>query len=263
MDFIRAIILGIVEGLTEFLPISSTGHLILVNHWISFSSDFTPVFDVVIQVGAILAVVVYFWRKLFPFGKSHVERHQAILTWKKTLIGVLPAILVGGLFGGMISRSLFNPLVVALALLIGGVVLIVVDRWYRRPRVDSIHKLTYKMAFGIGLIQCFAMIPGTSRSAATIIGAMLLGASRFVAVEFSFFLAVPTLIAASAYSLLKHHELFTGAQIELLAVGFVTSFIVALAVIAGFMNYISRKDLKVFGWYRIVLALIVLGCIGL
>lgn len=262
-DIIRAIILGAVEGITEFLPISSTGHLILVNQWISFAEEFTKVFDIFIQVGAILAVIIYFWRKLAPFGRTEIERRQVLDIWKKTIVGVTPAILIGGTLGKVIQEKLFNPLTVSLALLAGGIILIWVERRKFKPNIESVHDLPFRLAFWIGAIQCLAMIPGTSRSAATIIGAMLLGASRLAAVEFSFFLAIPTLAAASAYSLLKHKSSFTWDQAGLLAIGFVVSFVVALAVIALFVRFVSKRDFKAFGVYRIVLALLVLTCFGM
>ncbi|WP_088187503.1 undecaprenyl-diphosphate phosphatase [Desulfosporosinus sp. FKA] len=257
---IKAIILGIVEGITEFLPVSSTGHLIIVNEFINFTGSFAKMFDVIIQLGAILSVVVYFWHKLFPFGrhKSRLEKAEIWDIWKKTIIGVLPALFIGALLGKRIEDKLFTPVVVALALLIGGIILIIIENKNVGGKISSIKQLSYKTALSIGFIQCLAMIPGTSRSAATIIGAMLLGSSRLVAAEFSFFLAIPTMVAASGYSLLKIGLGMTAYQLLLLAIGFVVSFIVALFVISGFMNYISKRDFKLFGYYRIVLGILVL-----
>jgi undecaprenyl-diphosphatase len=254
-DIIKAIILGIVEGITEFLPVSSTGHLILVNQFITFDEQFTKMFDIVIQLGAILSVVVYFRKRLFTFVKengSYLQSQTAEL-WKKAIIGVLPALVIGAMFGKRIQDSMFNPTVVALALVIGGIALILLENRKHREKISSIAMLDYKTILLIGLIQCLAMIPGTSRSAATIIGAMLMGCSRLVAAEFSFFLAIPTLFAASAYSLLKINFTMTSEEIIVLSVGFVVSFIVALLVIAGFMKYISRHNFKPFGYYRIIL----------
>jgi undecaprenyl-diphosphatase len=265
ISIIKAVILGIVEGITEFLPISSTGHLIIVNQWISFDADFTKLFDIVIQLGAILSVVVFFWNRLWPFGKDKEKNKEIWSIWFKVVVGVLPAIVLGALLANKIEEKFFNPLTVAIMLIIGGAVLIWVERRKTTPDskrglapFSSVKEISYRTAIYIGFFQCLAMIPGTSRSAATIIGAMLLGASRVVAAEFSFFLAIPTMVAASAYSLLKYKSHITGAETAILAVGFVVSFIVALAVIRFFMNYIQKHSFKNFGVYRIVLGAIIL-----
>ncbi|MCG9966790.1 undecaprenyl-diphosphate phosphatase [Pelotomaculum terephthalicicum JT] len=259
-SFFNAIILGIVEGITEFLPISSTGHLILVNNLVGFTGVFANMFDVVIQLGAILSVVVYFWRRLFPFGgsKTIAEKREVWGLWQKTVVGVAPALLIGSILGKHVEELLFNPLTVALALVIGGVVLIIIEKRNRISSIDSMACLDYKTAFMIGLIQCLAMIPGTSRSAATIIGAMLLGASRTVAAEFSFFLAIPTMMAASAYSLLNTGTMLSYTEWQILAVGFIVSFLVAWAVIAAFMKYIQKNNFIPFGYYRIIIGIAVL-----
>ena len=258
ISIIKALVLGMVEGITEFLPISSTGHLILVNQWISFSESFTKMFDIVIQLGAILAVVVYFWSKLWPFGREETKKSEIFSTWKKTIVGVIPAIVIGGLLGSFIENKLFNPWVVAGALIVGGIILIIMERRKGNIRFDAVTQIPYLTVLYIGLIQCLSMIPGTSRAAATIIGAMLLGASRSVAVEFSFFLAIPTMIAASGYSLLKHGSSITGSEIVLLIVGFISAFLVALFVIKFFMKYVQSHDFKIFGYYRIILGALVL-----
>ena len=260
-DIINCIILGIVEGFTEFLPISSTGHLILVNNFIGFTGSFAHMFDIVIQLGAILAVVIYFWKRLFPFGPQVTpeQRKQIFTLWFKAVVGVTPALILGAVFGNIIKEKLFNPITVSIALVVGGVVMIYLENRKRGAKINSISELTYKTAFAVGFIQCLAMIPGTSRSAATIIGAMFLGASRLVAAEFSFFLAIPTMVAASAYSLLKAGGNLSQHEIFLLATGFIVSFVVALAVIAAFMRYITRHDFKPFAYYRIVLGTIILG----
>lgn len=258
-NILAAVILGIVEGVTEFLPISSTGHLILVNRLVGFTGSFANTFDVVIQLGAILSVVVYFWRRINPFSniKTKQEKSEIWDLWKKTIVGVIPALLIGGTIGKVVEEQLFNPLTVALALVVGGIVLIIIENRDKLNNINSIASLNYKTAFFVGLIQCLAMIPGTSRSAATIIGAMLLGASRSVAAEFSFFLAIPTMLAASAYSLLKINTGLSSAEWQIVAIGFVVSFLVALGVIAAFMSYIRKKDFKPFGYYRIVVGLLV------
>ncbi|MEW6623795.1 MAG: undecaprenyl-diphosphate phosphatase [Bacillota bacterium] len=259
-DILIAVILGIVEGLTEFIPVSSTGHLIIVSKFVEFEGQFATTFNVVIQVGAILSVIIYFRRKLIPFGRNKTISEKALTwtIWKKTIVGVLPALFLGALFGSKIEELLFNPFTVSIALVIGGIFLIIIEKQNKSNIISSIEKLDYKTAFLIGIVQCLAMIPGTSRSAATIIGAMIFGCSRVVAAEFSFFLAIPTMIAASSYSLLKSGFSLNLMQIQTLSVGFIVSFIVALLVIAGFMKYISRNSFKPFGYYRILLGLLVI-----
>ncbi|MEN6388991.1 MAG: undecaprenyl-diphosphate phosphatase [Syntrophomonas sp.] len=260
-----AVILGIVEGVTEFLPISSTGHLILVNRLVEFQGSFAHIFDVVIQLGAILSVVVFFWKKLNPFSsyKDIWEKQETWDLWKKTLAALAPALIIGASLGKYVQKVLFNPVIVSTALIVGGIVLVVIERRQQISIADSVKDLSYKDSFLIGLIQCLAMIPGTSRSAATIIGAMFLGASRSTAAEFSFFLAIPTMAAASAYSLLTAEASLSFYQWLVLGVGFLVSFLVAWAVIAVFMKYIQSHDFKVFGYYRIILGVTVLGSIYL
>lgn len=257
--FFKSILLGIVEGITEFLPISSTGHLILTNEFIRMDKEFANTFDVVIQLGAILSVIVYFWDRLFPFSpkKTIEQRKETWNLWMKTVVGVLPAIVIGLLFADKIEELLFNSYVVASALIIGGIILLLIEKSQRNVKFDSVKALTIGTAVRIGFIQCLAMIPGTSRSAATILGAMALGASRAVAAEFSFFLAIPTMVGASSYSLMKSGFALTAQQWQILGVGFVVSFLVAWAVIAIFMNYIRRNDFKPFAYYRIVLGILV------
>lgn len=261
MDFAligKAILLGIVEGVTEFLPVSSTGHLILVNQFIEFTDNFAPMFDIVIQLGAILAVIVYFWKRLIPSPSSPKSEQKAIInTWLISIIGVIPALIIGGIAGDFIEEKLFNAKVVAIALVLGGILLIIIERTKKVPKILEISQITIPIALGIGLIQCIAMVPGTSRSAATILGAMALGTSRAVAAEYSFFLAIPTIAAASAYSLLKTGFELTTMQWIALAVGFTVSFFVAWAVIAAFMNYIRKRNFLPFAYYRIGLGIIV------
>ncbi len=259
--YFKAILLAIVEGATEFLPVSSTGHLILVESFIKLSEDesFNNAFLVIIQLPAILAVLIYFWADLWPFMHTGEARRDRFTLWAKVFVAVLPAIVLGSLINDFLETHLFAPVPVAIALFVGGAILIVVERRTHRIHYETVADLPVRTAFYIGLFQCLAMIPGTSRSAATIIGAMLVGASRPAAAEFSFFLAVPTLFAATAYSLLRHGLEFTGEEWRLLIVGSVVSLIVAYAAIAGFMNYIRRRSFAVFGVYRMVLAGIVLA----
>lgn len=258
IDLLKATILGLVEGFTEFLPISSTGHLILVNEFLTFNKDFTLLFDIVIQLGAILAVLVFFWKRLWPFSKNKEENKKILNIWQKTIIGILPAVIIGFLFADKIEEKLFNPWTVAITLLLGGLLIIYIENKQPKNKITSINNLGLNTAFFIGIIQCLSMIPGTSRSAATIIGAMLLGASRVVATEFSFFLAIPTMIAASAYSLLKYRALLDTNQIIILMTGFIVSFAVALAVIKFLINYVQKNNFKIFGYYRIILGVIII-----
>lgn len=253
-DIIKSIILGIVEGLTEFLPVSSTGHLILVNQWISFSEDFTVLFDIFIQIGAILAVVVYFRKDIFPEKVKGLVEKSYIEFWLKIITAFIPAVILGLLFADFIEEKLFNPVTVTITLFVGGILLILLDRKDRAFKISSVKEMSFKIALFIGLFQCLAMIPGTSRSAATIIGALLLGASRKLAAEFSFYLAIPTIIGASAYSLMKTHLEFNSHDIIVLATGFIVSFLVAMVVIKFLMNFIKKHSFVVFGYYRIALA---------
>lgn len=259
LDLLKAIILGVVEGFTEFLPISSTGHLLLVNEFIKFNGDFTILFDIVIQLGAILAVLVFFWKRLWPFTKDKTENNKILNIWYKTIIGILPAIVLGFLFADKIEEKLFNPWTVAITLFIGGLIILYIENKQPKNKITSIADLTFKTAFLIGLVQCLSMIPGTSRSGATIIGAMIFGASRLVATEFSFFLAIPTMIAASGYSLLKYDQILSINDIFILGAGFIVSFVVALAVIKFLINYVKNNNFKAFGYYRIILGLIVIA----
>ncbi len=264
LDTIKATILGIVEGFTEFLPISSTGHLIIVNQFISFNKQFTLLFDVVIQLGAILAVIVYFWKKLWPFTNDKIKNKEIWSIWFKTVVGVLPAIVLGAIFASKIEDKLFNPWTVAITLLLGGLIILFVEKKSLsassgQTKINSIKELSYKTVLYIGIIQCLSMVPGTSRSASTIIGAMVLGASRVVATEFSFFLAIPTMIAASAWSLFKYRTLLSFNQIYILSIGFIISFIVALVVIRFFIKYVQKNNFKIFGYYRIILSIIIIA----
>lgn len=257
LEILKAIVLGIVEGATEFLPISSTGHLILVNQFISFSQKFTLMFDVVIQLGAILAVVVYFWKRLWPFSTDAEKNKEIWSIWFKAVVGVLPAVVFGALFASKIEEKFFNPWAVAVALLLGGIVILYIEAKKPSNKITSIKSLSYKTAFYIGLVQCLSLFPGVSRSGATIMGAIIFGASRLVAAEFSFFLAIPTMVAATSYSLFKYRALLDERQSIVLLAGFAASFLVALAAIRLFMSYIQKNNFKLFGWYRIALGTII------
>ncbi len=256
-DFLKALILGVIEGLTEFLPVSSTGHLILANEFLSFDEGFTKLFDVFIQLGAILAVLIEYRKKLLP-NRLNPPKPWAIL-WSKVLVAVLPFLAVGFFAGDIAQERLFNPIVVAAALAFWGVAIIVLDRARIEPKVESLEGLGYGRAFLIGLCQCLAIVPGTSRSAVTILGAVLLGLARPAAVEFSFFLAIPSLGAASLYVLWKSGLSMSGREAGLLVTGFVVSFLVAWLVIRLFMGWIKKRGFAAFGIYRIALAALVIA----
>jgi len=260
----QALIQGIVQGITEFLPVSSTGHMILVDEtFLKMDKAFSEMFEVVIQLGSILSVLVYFRDRIFSKALFTFDfKSPEWRLWFKVLPAVVPALVIGALFGGLIQEYLYNPVTVAIALFAGGIALIVIENPKlapAAPRNDDLEKLSLPRAIGIGCVQCIAMIPGVSRSAATIIGGMGFGFSRALAAEFSFFLAIPTMFAASGYSLLKHGTRLNTEQWIALGIGFLTAFFVAWAVIAMFMAFIRKHDFRVFGYYRIVLAIIVLA----
>ncbi|HUX21653.1 MAG TPA: undecaprenyl-diphosphate phosphatase [Spirochaetia bacterium] len=264
---IKTVIMGIVEGVTEFLPISSTGHLIIVEQFLRLSNGgqlspaFISSFDVLIQPGAILAIVVLFWKTLWPFGGTQEENARTWKLWGRVIIGTIPAAVLGFLFDKIITGKLFNPLVVAITLVFYGIVLVVIERILRKgkaPKIEDVHNLTLSLALAIGFFQVLALIPGTSRSAATIVGAMILGLSRSSAAEFSFFMAIPIMAGASVLTLYKHASSFTGVEWEVLLIGFVVSFLLALVVVRAFMNFIRKRDFVPFGYYRIVLGALVI-----
>lgn len=275
IEILKAIIYGIVEGITEWLPISSTGHLILVEQFLPFngtSENFFDMFDVVIQLGAILAVVLLFWNQIWPFALTKKERKGKTgigayfkkdkwILWGKILISCVPAAIIGLLFDDVFNALFYNPTCVALALIIFGIAFIIIERWNkgRKPQIDSIEKLTCKTALLIGIFQVIAAIfPGTSRSGATIIGALLIGVSRTVAAEYTFFLAIPVMFGASLLKVVKFGFAFTSLELAVLFVGTLVSFVVSLFVLRFLMGYIKKHDFQVFGWYRIVLGAIVL-----
>lgn len=274
-EIIKSVILGIVEGITEWLPISSTGHLILVSEFLrlDMSDEFKEMFDVVIQLGAILAVVIIFWSKLFPFGRKNNPhplktngfgsyiKTDIFVMWFKVLAACIPAAVVGLLLDDWIDEHLYNPWTVAIALIVFGIAFIIVENWNkgRKPRIDSISDLTYKAAFIIGMFQLIAAVfPGTSRSGATIVGALLIGISRTVAAEFTFYLAIPVMFGASLLKLVKFGFDFTGTEIAVLVTGMITALAVSIIVIKFLMDYIKKHDFKVFGWYRIILGALVI-----
>ena len=264
LEWLKVLLLGIVEGLTEWLPISSTGHMILVNEFIQLnvSKEFMEMFLVVIQLGAILAVVVlYFW-KLWPFttpSKGWIKKDTWSL-WFKVIVAVLPAALIGIPFDDQIDALFYNYQTVAATLIIYGVLCIIIENRnrHRTPVITTFQELSYSTALLIGAFQVLSLIPGTSRSGATILGAMLLGTSRYIAAEFSFFLAIPVMFGASLLKLVKFGFNFTGTEIAILLVGMLTAFVVSILAIKFLMSYIKKNDFKAFGWYRIVLGILVI-----
>ncbi len=265
IEIIKAIILGIVEGVTEWLPISSTGHMILADEFIqlNMSEEFKEMFFVVIQLGAILAVVLLYFHKLNPFSpkKSFDEKKETMSIWFKVLVGVIPAGVLGVLFDDWFDEHFYNFVTVAIMLIFYGVLFIIIENRNKdkKPAIKDFSKLTYKTAFFIGMIQVLSLIPGTSRSGSTILGGILLGASRSVAAEYSFFMSIPIMFGASALKLLKFGFTFTGEEVVILLTGSVVSFIVSIISIKFLMRYIRNNDFKVFGWYRIILGVILLG----
>ena len=290
IEFLKVLILSIVEGITEFLPVSSTGHLILVNEFVKLEpAEFSNAFNVIIQLGAIMAVVVLYFKRLNPwdyektgnyFPKNYSKLNgqsrfyyrlthpdqRTIELWKRVIVGVLPAGVLGLLFDDFIDEHLFNPMVVATMLLIWGLIIIFVEKRNKKRNFflnDNITNVSYKTVLAIGFFQALAMIPGTSRSAATIMGAMILGLSREAAAEFSFFLAIPTMLGATLLKVVKNVHGFTGGQWLLILAGMVLSFIVAYVVIKKFMEYISKHDFIPFGIYRIILSAVVFLYFGI
>lgn len=266
IEIFKAVILGVIEGITEWLPISSTGHMILVDQFLQLgmSDAFKEMFFVVIQLGAIMAVVVLYWKKIFPFSfkKKPFVQNDIIIMWIKIVIACVPAAIVGLFFDDKINELFYNFQTVATALIVFGILFIVIENHNKgkRPRVNNMNQLTYKMAIIIGLFQLIAAIfPGTSRSGATILGALLIGVSREVAAEFTFFLAIPVMFGASLLKLVKFGLAFTGFQVTILLVGMVVAFVVSILAIKFLVGYIKKNDFKVFGWYRIILGIILLG----
>lgn len=279
IELLKAFLFGVVQGITEWLPISSTGHMILVNEFVKLnvSEEFWQTFLIVIQFGSILAVVVLFWDKIFPFGKENNPdpvKKEGILSWCKKdiwimwfkiLVACIPAAVIGLLFDEVFERLFYNPVCVATALIVFGIAFIIVENRNkkRKPKINSLSEITYQTALIIGVFQLIAgVFPGTSRSGATIVGALLIGVSRTVAAEFTFFLAIPVMLGASLLKMVKFGFGFTGTELAILLVGMVTAFVVSILVIKFLMGYIKKHDFKVFGWYRIVLGLLVLLYFG-
>jgi undecaprenyl-diphosphatase len=247
---LQAFLLGIVEGLTEFLPISSTGHLILAGDLLGFNGEKSKVFNVAIQTGAMLAVVWEYRRRFFAVD---------VALWRNLVVAFIPAAVLGLAFGGAIKEFLFSPVPVALAFIVGGVIILLVERRTRVARIESTRAMTWRDALKVGVAQCFALIPGTSRSGATIIGGMLFGLSRPAATEFSFFLAVPTLVAAGGYDLWNSRDLLSAADLDMFGIGLAMSFVSAFVVIRWLVRYVATHDFRPFAWYRIAFGVVVLA----
>ncbi len=269
LDILKAIIFGIVEGITEWLPISSTGHLILMEELLKMSQgdEFFEMFQVVIQLGAILAVIVIYFHKLNPFSPKKTQK-QKMLTWQiwiKVVIGCVPAGVIGLLFNKQIDKLLYHWYVVAIMLIVYGILFIIVENYQKdkTPQVTKFSQLTIPMILIIGVFQMLALIPGTSRSGATIVGALMIGVSRSLAAEYTFFLAIPVMFGASFVKLLDFGFNFTAMQVAVLLVGMIVSFAVSIVAIKFLMSYIRKNDFKVFGYYRIVLGVIVFLFFGI
>ncbi|MGN0132348.1 MAG: undecaprenyl-diphosphate phosphatase [Lachnospiraceae bacterium] len=270
IEILKAILFGVVEGITEWLPISSTGHLILLNEFVTLdvSEEFWSMFEVVIQLGAIMAVVVLFWNQIFPFyfGKKAKEnggiiRKDVFVLWFKILAACIPAAIIGLAFDDILEAYFYNYRTVAIMLIIFGILFIIVENRNKgkKPKIRRLQDITYTTAILIGVFQLIAAVfPGTSRSGATIVGALMIGVSRTVAAEFTFFLAIPVMFGASLLKILKFGFAFTGMELAILLTGMIVAFIVSILVIKFLMGYIKKHDFKVFGWYRIVLGILVL-----
>ncbi len=266
IEALKVIFLGIVEGITEWLPISSTGHMLLVDQFIKMnqSQDFKDMFFILIQLGAIIAVVLLFWNKMFPFQfkdkTKPVVRKDVFSIWFKVVVACIPGAVVTILFDDYIEQHLQTPTVIACALIFYGIAFILIEIFNkkRKIRIQSINDITYGTALLIGLFQVLSIIPGTSRSGATIIGALLIGVSRVAAAEFTFFLAVPVMFGLSAIKLLKFGFAFTSLELAIMLLGMAVAFLVSLIVVKFLMDYIKKRDFKIFGWYRIALGIVIL-----
>ena len=251
MTIFQAVIIAIVEGITEFLPVSSTGHMVITSSLMGIEKEeFTKLFEVTIQLGAILAVVVLYWKKFIDFSRWQF--------YVKLIVAVIPALVLGFLLSDKIDALLESPTTVAISMLAGGIILLFIDKLFKNPTIEREENISYTRAFLIGIWQCVAMIPGVSRSAATIIGGMQQKLTRKLAAEFSFFVAVPTMAAATGYKLLKGYKTFTSEHIKILAIGNLVAFIVAILAIKFFINFLQKHGFRLFGWYRIIAGIILL-----
>ncbi len=264
-EFIKVIVIGIIEGITEWLPISSTGHMLLFDAFVplKMTEEFKEMFFVVIQLGAIMAVVVMFWNKMFPFGKSGkqlIVKKNIIMTWVKIAVACIPSGVLGLLLDDFFEEYFGNAVTIAIMLIVYGVAFILIENRNKnkKPKITDMKSIDYKTALIIGAFQVLSLIPGTSRSGATIVGALLIGVSRTAAAEFTFFLAVPTMLGASLVKLVKFGLGFSASEIIVLIVGMIVAFVVSLFAVKFLMNYVQRHDFKVFGWYRIILGIIVI-----
>ena len=280
IELFKAALFGVIEGITEWLPISSTGHMILFNEFmpLQVSKEFYSMFEVVIQLGAILAVVVIFWNSIFPFQKPPYDprrirtglisylRMDIVMLWLKILVACVPAAVIGLLFNEKFEALFYNYTTVAIALIVFGIAFLIIETRHKgkQARVNSLEEITFQLALLIGVFQLIAAIfPGTSRSGATIVGALLLGVSRTVAADFTFFLAIPVMFGASLLKIVQFGFHFTGMEVAILLTGMIVAFVVSILVIKFLMGYIKKHDFKVFGWYRIVLGIVVLLYFGL
>lgn len=270
IEFLKAVLFGIVEGITEWLPVSSTGHMILLDEFVKLkvSEEFYEMFQVVIQLGAILAVILLFFHKLNPFSpqKTAVQKEKTWQLWFKVVVAVIPSAVIGVLLDDWMDAHLYNYVVVAIALIVYGVAFILMERRQKDTKIDNVYAIDYKTAILIGAFQCLSLIPGTSRSGSTILGAIILGVARPAGAEFSFFLAIPTMLGASALKMLKFLRSgvsATGTEIGVLVIGCVVSFVVSLLVIRALMEYVRKHSFSAFGVYRIVLGVVVIGYFGI
>ena len=265
IEFFKAALIGIVQGITEWLPVSSTGHMILFNEFVKMNvtETFMSTFLVVIQFGSILAVITIFFKKLNPFdgSKIKIQKNETIDLWIKVIIAVIPSGILGLLFDDKIDEMFYNYITVAITLIVYGILFIIIENVNKgkKCKVNSLTELSYKTAFLIGIFQVLSLIPGTSRSGATILGAIILGTSRYVAAEFTFFLAIPVMFGASLLKIVKFGFEFTSLELMVLVVGMVVAFVVSVLAIKFLMGYIKKHDFKVFGWYRIALGILVLA----
>ena len=271
LEIIKTIILGVVQGITEWLPISSTGHMILVDAFMPLkvyadevvNKEFVDMFMVVIQFGSILAVLLLYFHKLNPFSpkKDNIQKRDTWVLWSKVLVASVPAAVIGLLFDDIIDALLYNPLTVAIALIVYGILFIIIEKKKKKPLVTNLNDLDYKTAFKIGAFQMLALIPGTSRSGSTILGATIVGCSRKVASEFSFFMAIPVMFGASLLKIIKLDMALDLSGIIILLLAMVVAFVVSVIVIKSLMRYIRKHDFTIFGYYRIVLGIIVIACV--